>query len=323
MSLLKIRSTDWGYNSMQPFLDQWSIDIAPPFHLDCSLDISNLIGLGSCFARNISRWLIHHGYKNKLDPWDTLFHPFAINSELIRLNDSTYDSNMNYLISTTSFQPKYFDPYRTWLTANHQKDLYAQNIEFSKNAKLLIKKASCVVITLGLCEIWQSKNYSFIPNCFPENTYKNTGEWQPLIPSIETISDEILSIANNIYILVGKVIPIIVSISPIPMKHTGLNSSIYEVNYLSKAKLRVALDLAICNDNNIKYFPAYEIISYLGNNNFSIWQADHRHISASAINIVANKFVQGLNIPLKNLPAERFWVPKVNKFGSKVGKMYV
>ena len=84
---------------------------------------------------------------------------------------------------------------------------------------------------------------------------------------------------------------LIVSVSPVPFMATGLADEKHVVvaNAHSKAVLRVVADEFIAANENVHYFPSYEMVMHCLENP---WEADQRHIRRIAVNRIMSLFEQ-------------------------------
>lgn len=113
------------------------------------------------------------------------------------------------------------------------------------------------------------------------------------------------------------------TVSPVPLKFTFSGLSVREANNISKSVLLLAVRDACKNFNNVFYFPSYEIVQGLTEENFDdVWQPDCRHITAKTIDYIASKFCSFSNFQELSL-SSFFFVPFVNAKGNIIGKLYV
>src|SRR5258708_2505387 len=102
------------------FNDSWQAGTLPEIGERQPVDYSNLAAMGSCFARNLNRWLNFHGYTEREMPWYILYNPFSIQKELERLYEpeAAEQASQNALHEVSSTGDlRYRDPWRTCLVA--------------------------------------------------------------------------------------------------------------------------------------------------------------------------------------------------------------
>jgi hypothetical protein len=199
--------------------------------------------------------------------------------------------------------------------------LEVYNTKFDSKALKIIDNATVMLITYGLSEIWKSINGGIVLNNVPLG--KAVRSFSSYFPAITEVVKIIRKTVDVIKGYVGGDIPIIFTLSPVPLKRTASNMSIREANNLSKSILLVAIREVCSTMEGVHYFPSYEIIQAL-NETDSVWQNDGRHVTAYAVNYVAHKFMHYCNITHKSTKRDsKFFVPYVNERGIIVGKLTV
>lgn len=303
------------------FKDKWRFGELPAvFPSQESLNCEKMVAMGSCFARNIIRWLFHYGCSKQTMPWGILYNPFSVLMEIKRLFEPIdYE---NYVVVENSVHGKiYRDPWRNWCYGFSMQELKQKNNAFDVKAKGIILQTTSLLLTFGLSEIWSFRDDTgIILNQVP--LYLTEDNWVPRMADIEETTLAIIEIVNIVRKYLGESLPLILSLSPIPLKYTT-RESIREANTVSKAILRVALYKVYEQRKDVIYFPSYEIIQALvEKREIDVWQDDGRHITAGAIDVVVRQFLLACG---SNITANEgnFFVPLVDKYGKTVGKLYV
>lgn len=310
------------------FHEKWSYaklpTIIPP---QKKIDCSNLISIGSCFARNLTRWLSHYGYIKQQLPWDILYNPFSISAEIIRLFETVnWEKNIICEIDKGTKAKKYRDPWRTWYLAHSKSDLIEFNEKFDIIAKNAISKASGFLFTFGLSEVWSPcSDPEIVLNQAPiKSIISGDSSWSSRFASVAEVFQVISKLVKTIRKYFGLNFPIIFTLSPVPLKYTSLEVSIREANNISKSTILVALHDICRGDKNVFYYPSYETIQAFVEKKFTVWQKDGRHITADAIDIITQRFIANYDIHGKpKIKISDFWVPFVNEKGEVSGRLYV
>lgn len=308
------------------FTDSWLPGSIPTVGNIPKFDCTKMLCTGSCFARNILRWLEHHKITSNKPLWDILYNPFSILKEFERLYMDV-DWQKWILEEQGEGSPVICrDPWRTWFSTSTIEGLASLNEDFSRQAKVQVEQASTFLITFGLSEIWSPKeNLAVVLNQVPiRSIAANKGSWQHRLADIDETIGAIGSLVRVIREKATKDCPIIFTLSPVPLKHTAAAMTIREANNLSKATLLVAIRKVASSEPGVYYYPSYEIVQALAEQGRSVWQKDGRHVTASTIDFVSRRFTetQDLTIPDAN-SLSKFWVPLVNENGKIIGKLYV
>lgn len=309
------------------FFDQWQYGTIPKLdnkYFDCS----SIATLGSCFARNFSRWLKFYGYTSREMPWDIFYNPFSIQKEFERLYCSVRWEDFILFELNSDGEKIFRDPWRTWLAFSSINELKEANSKFDQLSKSFLEKSSGMVITLGLSEVWSKIGYpQIIFNKVPLESIR-MGE-DIFLPRFASVSEIYSSLEKIVFLIrnhISKNNSIIFTLSPIPLKFTSLNKGVRESNNISKASLLIALNELMSIRSDVGYFPSYEIVQSLTENkNFSVWQEDGRHVTAQVVDIVANNFVESykcIRYENKDTNSGDFWIPLVDSCGKNIGKLY-
>jgi len=305
--------------------NKWIYGGLPKFEENIdTLELKNCVSLGSCFARNIVKWLNYNNFSQTPILYDILYNPYSIYFEISRLFNEIVVEDY-YLKILFNNELVYVDPFRTWISGKSIEDITLKNNILTNDYYKLVKQSSCIIITYGLSEVWFSrKNSKVVINNLPYKTnILNRNEYNlrllTLEETISIIEKTIIEIRRNL----GANVPIVFSLSPIPLKYTSTKYDIRTANNISKATLRLALFHIVQKQySNVHYFPAYEIVQAL-NEQSDIWQLDGRHIKSSIINEVCKMFLIFSNNQDKiNKVKGSFFVPKVDNEGLIIGECH-
>lgn len=236
-----------------------------------------ITAFGSCFAGNVSRYLTAKGYTVNAHDWD---HNL---SDLIRIDE--------IMVHTPALRAQFewaFEDRELGSVFIGTAEEKAKTYHCMEQCKAMIRNTDFFIITLGLTEAWYDKLnqqylWKFVPN-------------KKLDP--DRFENRFVSFAENmanlqkIYQLIRQHTPnatIVMTLSPIPLLGTYHGKSVIAANTASKATLRAVLHefLTTQNDDNLFYFPSYEIVNFFLQNQ---WKIDFRHITPEAVEQVMQIF---------------------------------
>lgn len=228
---------------------------------------TNIVAFGSCFAANISKYLMAHGY-NVTSAKDDVAYISRMGDGIV----TTFAIRQQFEWAWSERAPEI----ELWHTKDATQMGYDESVRLRTRA--LFDEADVFIITLGLSEIWYDEP---------------TGEvfWRAVPadrhdPSrhkfrVSTVSENLANLCA-IYDLIRKHRPdatIVMTLSPIPLTATFRPIPCVAANSVSKAILRAALDefyRARCEaDPALFYFPSYEVVTTAFNHAFT---ADRRHV---------------------------------------------
>jgi len=307
------------------FRERWRRGGLPSIHPADRIDCANLVMMGSCFARNLMRWLTYHGQTKEDQPWGVLYNPFSILAEVQRLFE---DSNwQEYIVAENDSDGKSIlrDPWRTWQVAATRDQLKVSNAEFDRIARGYISRASGVLFSFGLTEVWSPRsNPSVVLNQVPMEAMRaQTDLWYHRFATIDEVRAALSQIVNTVRANVSESCPILFTLSPVPLKYTASRLSIREANNLSKSTILVALHEVCARNHGVTYFPSFEIVQALVERDWAVWQADGRHVTSAVVDLIARVFMDNYHVGELTNSSSKFWVPRVDEYGRVVGKLYV
>lgn len=288
------RGTSKYYKSFDQFAD---VEFTPKFTFD---ETTNFFTIGSCFARNVENYLVNHkipllskmppvsgeffklsggpdraGYQNVYTPGSVL--------EVSRL--CQYDQPYNNIIETGDL---HYDLLTHGLKGVPEKD--ARSIRDDIKAVYdKLKNTDTLIITLGYIEAW---------------LYKPTGSWvnqSPAEPKLRKLSDDfefhilgyeqVYSLLNEALDNFKKINPdmkFVLTVSPVPLASTFSQEHVLVANQRSKAILHTVAQQFWKENNDVDYFPSYEMVS-LSDRNLA-FEEDNVHVKQAIIARVMERF---------------------------------
>ncbi|MCD6074649.1 MAG: hypothetical protein K0Q70_1532 [Rhodospirillales bacterium] len=238
--------------------------------------------IGSCFAQHLSSSLANRNGtvidtpdENHLFVNDSFFTSFVLR-EAFEYAFGADETRDHWRYGDTR------DP--STKTSNPRE--YAYSVDAVRRA---LTPGDAYVITLGLSEIWYNKTTGYV---YPSGV--NITAYDPdvhgfRVSTVEENYENLEAIRRLIRANRGSV-PIVFTLSPVPLEATFRQINCVAANSVSKAILRLAIDRLIesnTDDKNLFYFPSYEIVLGYFVDSF---MSDMRHVKPNIITFVVDQF---------------------------------
>ena len=255
-----------------------TIDLRP---FDKRIDHSQpILSLGSCFASNVAERLSRAKFCVTSSPTGILFNPESIAAMLDRFDAvGRGDNGALPAAEDLSYGNERwfsFDFHSDFSATDANAALVAMQEAVKRGAQAL-KDARVVIITFGTAFVFRNKQSGdVVANCHKQPHSLFLREMM----SAEQIAARYISLMQGP--LAGK--QVIFTVSPVRHLSDGL-----EQNSLSKATLRVAIDLIKKVCGNVDYFPSYEIVMD-ELRDYRFYADDMTHPSRMAIDYIWERF---------------------------------
>lgn len=239
----------------------------------------NIMSLGSCFADNIGEKFAYYKFQALVNPFGILFHPKAIETFLwMTTQDERYVASDLF-----NFNERWhcFDAHSK-VTADSQDELLETLNSKLIEAKAHLQKTTHVFITLGTAWVYRLKAMDMIvANChkIPQR------EFDKELLSVE----EVEQCLQNCLHFIRSINPgcnIIFTVSPVRHSKDG-----FVENNRSKAHLLTAIHNVIAQEEQVNYFPAYEIVMD-ELRDYRFYKPDMLHPTETAIQYVWERFME-------------------------------
>ena len=289
------------------------IDHIPHFRINKS---SKIFTIGSCFARNIERYLIGSGFH-------VVSNEFSqhINGDISiqnKYNSASIRQDLEIALAKPGLLENVFESFYDLDNAYFSLH-FGGSGQIEKRSlsdlKLLTKKyydtvrkiveCDLVIITLGLVEVWYDK----VANCFlniapPKSIIaRYPDRYEVRVQSYQ----DILSDLNKIYEIIEKhLIPnskVLITVSPVPLHATFRTLDVLQANMYSKSVQRAAIDEFIKDKDRVNYFPSYEIVN-LADHNKAWISSDYRHVNADMVAHIMSNFLGKYVDNMKVIPSK-------------------
>ena len=250
---------------------------------------AKVLALGSCFALRVKEWLLASGYtvlnEGDLGPYDIrgrrefdpriYYNTFCIRYEFERVAGQFVQADDDVWEPYQNSLRVYQDPYRRMLAAENRELLWQRIREVDQQMRRHILAADCVIITLGLTEVFfQQHNGNAI--CAAPG-YSGGGGIGCEFRATE-YPENFANIERVIEILrdVNPKAQVILTVSPVPLAATwsGVDHAI--ANTESKSILRAVAGALVRRYDNVHYFHSYELVMHAERH--AVFKEDGRHV---------------------------------------------
>ena len=261
--------------SMFDLCELWN----PKFKVDASQLVSTY---GSCFAQHFGRAL----KKNGLNWFIAEQGPSQLSQKsLAEFNYGVFSSRTGNIYTTSLLlqwvqwalkidtpseeiwekDGRFYDPYRPRIEPNgfaSAKELYASREYTLRAFEQSFKDADLFVFTLGLTESWtNTESGDEYPMC-PGTV---AGEFDETIHKFnnQSYAEIKASLVEAIRLMrsVNPRLKFLLTVSPVPLTATKSEMHVMVATMHSKSILRAVAGEVACSENEVDYFPSYEIIN--------------------------------------------------------------
>jgi len=240
---------------------------------------SALLTMGSCFAQELRNYLSEKGMR-----CDWLFVPPGLNNTFALRNF------IEWCITGTQSSNAYW----------YDEGVDGGALKWTPDAeqhyyKRVLEHIDGLVLTVGLAEVWY-------------DTTTNGVFWRGVPKSIynpdihkcrmSTAEENTENLAYIIKLLHGlrPNLPVVITLSPIPLRATFEDVSCFVADCVSKSTLRVAIDNLMQNGHpNVMYWPSFEIVRWMGGHvDMSMFGEDGntRHVNRQTVKLILESFIR-------------------------------
>lgn len=223
---------------------------------------------GSCFAGSLARALGARGLSVRhMDIQEAINSPHA--------NKLVYE----YLLSPT----------RPYAFPQHEKMVPR---DFLANERISIPTENVFILTLGLAASWFRKGDT-VP--ILEADFQNLDAYEFRFEGIEENLSYVRSIVTALRTL-NPTIAVVLTVSPVPLNgFYGVRKSAVVGDLISKATLRLVVERYLAErPANVYYWPAFEIVRWLGAHLPPVFGADDgnaRHVNQDLVDLIIDLFL--------------------------------
>lgn len=240
--------------------------------------------IGSCFADEISSALAGGGLQIEENPNGILYNPVSIADSLERLAEKRFYTAEDFFFHEGVWHS--WSHHGSFSHPEREKALENANRKAEKFRNTL-EKANCIFLTLSSAVVYEIKSSGKIAaNC--HRMVPETFERRLL--SYPECKENCLRIVENIRKCNKKCV-ILFTLSPV--RHYPGEVLL---NSVSKCRLRSAMEELFSEEENIAYFPAYEIVND-SLRDYRFYKEDLVHLSPFAVKIILDLFLKNCFLP--------------------------
>ena len=237
---------------------------------------SQIFLIGSCFVENIGKKLEYFKFQTLVNPFGILFHPAAIRNFLEKVEQKKVYSEEDIFLHNELWHS--FEAHSDLNTSQKREILKLLNSAVKETFEFL-RSASHVIITPGTSWGYRSiETGEIVANCHkvPQKNFTKelTEVGQDLQKSVEIIKS------------LNPSAEIILTVSPVRHLKDG-----FVENQQSKALLISAVHEVVAENEQVNYFPAYEIMMD-ELRDYRFYAEDMVHPNSVAIDYIWEKFIK-------------------------------
>lgn len=233
--------------------------------------------IGSCFAENMAQKLQEHLFPVHLSPNGILFNPESILQSLEAITgNSAFDESL--VIERDGLWYSFL--HHSSVHASGKKVLLEKIHTTQQEAHDFLKTTKYLIITFGTAFVYEHKTLQrVVSNCHkqPGNVFeKKFLEPDVIVEAYQRLIQKLKAFNPDLYI--------IFTVSPVKYLKDGL-----ENNSRSKASLLLAVNRLVKTNENVHYFPAFELQTD-DLRDYRFYKEDLAHPNAQAIDYIWQKF---------------------------------
>ncbi len=274
---------------------------------------TKVFAMGSCFAVEIREALIKAGIdvypKYKQIPIDhseyiigalperdniNYYHTFAIRQEFERYHKIWSQKQEDHWQVADRFWPNpqdtvYQDPYRRTVLGKTPEALTKAVDLVTKCTQDGMESADLFLITLGLIEVWRKKDNGLFSCEYPG--YNAGGGYSETDFHLSSFQENYENIKETVRLikLINPKATIVFTVSPVALGKTFTSNDVVTANTESKSLLRTAAAQVVREEEDVFYFPSYEIANALGEATF---KESGRHVKEDVVFAITTVFMQ-------------------------------
>ncbi len=235
----------------------------------------NIISIGSCFADNIGYYFEKYRFNVIKNPFGVLYNPASIYNSLNLIYENKIFTEHDLIFDQEEWHSFY---YHSSFSSHNSKQVL-DNINYNQlQLKSFLPKTDIAIITFGTSIVYEYKETkNIVSNChkIPAGNFNK----------IKLTLDEVAAYIKKIIYLLktfNNNIKIIFTVSPVRHWKDGAVD-----NHISKSILLLAITSLL--DDNIMYFPSYEIMMD-DLRDYRFYKQDMIHPNETAVEYIWEKF---------------------------------
>lgn len=240
---------------------------------------SQLLTLGSCFAAELRKYLAEHEHESRL-----IFVPPGLNNTFALRQFIDWSLTGNASTDAYWYDEHALGGAVKWAPTQEQEAY-----------KRVFSGAEGIVLTIGLAEVWYDRETGGV---FWRGVPKQIFDENIHTCRVSTVEENAANIRTIVRLIRGQCgnIPIILTLSPVPLKATFGDTSCMTADCVSKSILRVAIDQVMGEAiEGVHYWPSFEIVKWLGCHLATPMYGDDgntRHVSRPTVGLILDAFMR-------------------------------
>lgn len=231
--------------------------------------------IGSCFSENLSKKMIEDGFQVKANPLGVIFNPISI-ADFFLLNDNQLEESvfiredvaLSWLANSTFF---------SYDKEELKAELLVERAVFLES----IKSSGILFVTFGTAWVYEHiASDTIVANCHKASA----NQFVKRLITLEEIVESWQYVIDDLCL--NTDLKIVFTVSPVRHIKDGLVE-----NNRSKARLLEAVHLLAEKNENVAYFPAYELVLDVLRD-YSFFEKDGVHPNQTSIDEVWDIFKQ-------------------------------
>ncbi len=207
-----------------------------------------VITLGSCFAAELRYFLNDVGLSS-----DSFWVPSGLNNTFALLDFVSWCVRGEQTSRGFRYERTREGKLEDW-QPTYEREQYLN----------YLRDAGAIVFTIGLAEVWEdARSGAVFWRGIPESVFDENGHRFRVTTTEENQRNigEIIDLIRQ----VNSHAPIVITLSPVPLKATFRDTSCVTSDCVSKSILRVAIDTVMGEKRpDVYYWPSFEIVKWLG-----------------------------------------------------------
>ena len=245
----------------------------------------SVVAIGSCFAGELRKYLRLAGLESK-----RIWVPEGLNNTYALLDFLTWAVTGKTTGTGFRYDRDRNGKIREWLP-DEPKSRYSERL----------REAGALVFTIGVAEVWQDKETGGV---FWHGVPRQVYEANRHVHRLTTVDENAANIRKIVDFVrsVNRTAPIVLTLSPVPLKGTFRGISSLSADCVSKSVLRVAIDQVMSDARpGVYYWPSFEIVRWAGPN--LTWPAygldggKTRHVTRQLVAAIIDAFVETFFVP--------------------------
>ncbi|MBM3515221.1 MAG: GSCFA domain-containing protein [Alphaproteobacteria bacterium] len=239
---------------------------------------STVLTMGSCFAQELRNYMASQGMRS-----DWLFVPPGLNNTFAARQFLEWCATGKQSADAYWYDEATGGGARKWQPETEHK-----------NYRAVLQGIDGLVLTVGLAEVWYDiRSGGVFWRGVPRSIYDPSIHKCRMSKVSENVENLVRSIEVARELRPG--LPIILTLSPIPLRATFDDRSCISADAVSKSTLRVAIEEVMgLGLPGVSYWPSFEIVRWLGSHTDRALFGDDgntRHVNRFAVQLILDQFL--------------------------------